>query len=84
MNVGQLRKILVQYPMDCRVVLTVEKQTRLETTIRDLLFRFLAEDDREMMTVFGFPDLIIRERVDSRGGEAIIPQSKMWLEMDLR
>jgi hypothetical protein len=84
MNVGQLRKIIVQYPLDCRLVMTVEGKQRLETTIREFLLLLIAEDDRDIYTLCGYESCIFRERMDSRGGEATIPQSQMWLEMDLR
>jgi hypothetical protein len=40
--------------------------------------------DLSITRLYGRDNCIIRERIDSTGGEAIIPPNKQWLEIDMR
>lgn len=84
MNVEQLKLILQEYPMSRPVKIVVEKKVMLETTVVQLLMKLIDVPPNGWLAFCGRHDVILRERIDSSGGDAIIPPGRTWLEMDMR
>ena len=83
MNIAQLKSILAEYPMSMRLVVTVERQHLLETTVIEMLLRLIEEPPSDWVALYGYRDCIIRERVEEPLlGEKSI--RKEWLEIDMR
>lgn len=83
MNIEQLGSILAEYPMSMRLVVTVEKQQLLETTVVEMTIKLMKEPPETWVAFFGRRDCIIREHVEEPLlGEKSI--RKEWLEFDLR
>lgn len=83
MNVEQLQSILSEYPMSLRLVIRAEPHV-LETTVAALMSRLMSLQPTALLTFCGWGNLILRERIDSSGGDAVIPPGRTWLEMDMR
>lgn len=84
MNVGQLQNILFEYPPSLRLVVKTGQLPPMETTVAAILSRLMSLPPTELLTFFGRSDMLLRERIDSSGGDAIIPPGRTWLEMDMR
>jgi hypothetical protein len=83
MNVEQLKSILPEYPMSMRLVVTVEKQCMVETTVVEMLLKLIEQPPKALVTFYGRSEIIIREHVEEPLlGEKSI--RKEWLEFDLR
>jgi hypothetical protein len=84
MNNAQLTTILNEYPMSTRLDIIVEGFPVLKTTVIEMLMKLVDQPRHASLTFYGCPNLILRERINSSGGDAIVPPNRMWLEMDMR
>lgn len=83
MNVEQLQSILSEYPPSLRLVIRSEPHV-LETTVAAILSLLMSLQPTAWLHFCGRSEVILRERIDSSGGDAIIPPGRTWLEMDMR
>lgn len=85
MNVAQLISILSEYPPSRRLVVTVDQQRVLETTVFELILKLMPTQPRALVTFYGRNECVIREH-----GEAPLsdpargPEFSRWLEIDMR
>lgn len=84
MNTEQLIAILNEYPMSTRLDIVVEGHPLIKTTVVEMLIKLKDQPHNASLTFYACSNIILRERIDSSGGEAIIPPNRMWLEMDMR
>lgn len=75
--------VLKQYPPSLKLKVMGDGELRLEMTVAEMMCAMMTLPPYEHAIVFGQSDFILRERMDSSGGDAIVPQSKMWLELDV-
>jgi hypothetical protein len=82
-NTEQLKTILAEYPMSMRLVVTVEKQEVLATTVIEMLLKLIPLSPDALLNFCGRDICIIREHVEEPllGEKAL---RKEWLEMDMR
>ena len=82
MIVDQLNRILSEYRPSMRLVVTVEQQRLLETTVVEMMLKLTAQPPKALVTFYDRSDCIIRERngVFDHGGAPY----REWLEIDLR
>ena len=81
MIVEQLKRILAEYPMSMRLVMTIEQQRLLETTVVELLTKLIGQSPTALVTYYDRRECIIREHV---GHDAENRPNAGWLEIDLR
>jgi len=84
MNVEQLMSVLREYPPSLRLVIVVEQHPMVEMTVVELMLKLMTQPPGALLTYYGCSNCILREKMDSKGGDAIVPMCKMWLELDLR
>lgn len=84
MNVEQLKSILSEYRSSMRLVIVVERQTLLETTMVEMLLKLMPQPPTALLTFYGRSDCIIRERGEPTDDVAGAPPYREWLEIDLR
>ena len=83
MRVGQLQSILNEYRPSMKLIVTVEQQRLLQTTVVEMLIKLAAQPREALLTFYDRSDCIIRER-RNHAGVAGAPPYREWLEIDLR
>jgi hypothetical protein len=84
MRVGQLQSILNEYRPSMKLIVTVEQQRLLQTTVVEMLIKLAAQPREALLTFYDRSDCIIRERGEATDGVAGAPPYREWLEIDLR
>lgn len=85
MHVAQLRSILNEYPMSRKLIVVVEGQNLIQTTVADFLSRLMSAQPTDLLTFCGLAHCIVRERIDMPRFECSpMPMTKEWLELDMR
>jgi hypothetical protein len=88
MRKDQLVAILNEYPLSMRLIVTVERQEMLATTVIEMIQKLKPEPEPGrsdvLLTIFGLNDCIVRERTDAFNNASGTLMIKRWLEMDMR
>jgi hypothetical protein len=84
MRVGQLQSILNEYRPSMKLIVIVEQQRLLQTTVVEMLIKLVDQPREALLTFYGRSDCIIRERGEATDDVAGAPPYREWLEIDLR
>lgn len=78
-----LRDVLLEYPPSKKLKIFEEGKLRFEMSIAQMASNLMAMPDGQA-EIFGKATFIIRERIDTSGSDAILPEHRMWVELDAR
>jgi hypothetical protein len=67
-----------------RIVVTVEQQRLLETTVVEMTLKLMTQPPKAIVTFYDRRECIIRERGEETNDVAGAPPYREWLEIDLR